>query len=273
MIVPKLCIAQKCTKGVDAKLNDDTLSSRTQVFALQCLTNVVHLIVQADENVNGMLNETLQERTDDLIRITFTASTSRSRELKLSGLFLLHDILRHFSKFSDPIFPEAKLLEQYQAQINSAVTPAFAIDSSPEVAAEALSICAEFTCSGVVRDTKSLSRIIKILTASLETCAAYTGKGEFKVGQLSATSENAVVLLKLAILSAWAKLQIYGKEQEFLSAIVSGHVEILAPLWLKALKDFAKIRFGPEDDGAFVLSQDSFVSANRDVLIKVIKAC
>jgi hypothetical protein len=67
----------------------------------------------------------------------------------------------------DPDFPESALLEQYQAQIGSALTPAFAVDSSPEVAAEAISICAEFISSNIVKDVDHMGRLLKILVAGL----------------------------------------------------------------------------------------------------------
>ena len=59
------------------------------------------------------------------------------------------------------------MLEQFQAQIGSALTPAFAADSSPEVAAEAISICAEFISSSVVKDVDHMGRLLKILVAGL----------------------------------------------------------------------------------------------------------
>lgn len=67
----------------------------------------------------------------------------------------------------DPDFPESTLLEQYQAQIGSALTPAFAADSSPEIAAEAISICAEFVSSDIVKDVDHMGRLLKILVAGL----------------------------------------------------------------------------------------------------------
>lgn len=67
----------------------------------------------------------------------------------------------------DPEFPESTLLEQYQAQIASALTPAFGTDSSPEIAAEAISICAEFISNNIVKDVENFGRLPKILCAAL----------------------------------------------------------------------------------------------------------
>lgn len=73
-----------------------------------------------------------------------------------------------FGKTPDPDFPEVTLLEQYQAQIGSALTPAFAADSSPELAAEAVNVCATFIATGIVTDVDRMGRILKLLVSALE---------------------------------------------------------------------------------------------------------
>lgn len=71
----------------------------------------------------------------------------------------------------DPDFTEATLLEQYQAQISSALTPAFAADSSPVLAAEAIHVCAVFISTGIVTDAERMGRILKVLVSALEDFA------------------------------------------------------------------------------------------------------
>lgn len=73
-----------------------------------------------------------------------------------------------FGRVPDPDFPEATLLEQYQAQISSALTPAFATDSSPVLAAEAIGVCASFISAGIVSQVERMGRILKLLTVSME---------------------------------------------------------------------------------------------------------
>lgn len=68
----------------------------------------------------------------------------------------------------DPDFPEATLLEQYQAQISSALTPAFAPDSSPILAAEAVGVCALFISTGIVTNAERMGRILRLLVSALE---------------------------------------------------------------------------------------------------------
>lgn len=73
-----------------------------------------------------------------------------------------------FGKSPDPDFPEASLLDQYQAQISSALTPAFAADSSPQLASEAIQVCAAFIGTGIVTRIERMGRMLRILVSALE---------------------------------------------------------------------------------------------------------
>ena len=77
-----------------------------------------------------------------------------------------------FGKTPDPDFAEASLLEQYQAQIGSALTPAFAADSSPELASEAINVCATFVGTGIVTNVERMGRIFKLLLVGLQNFAS-----------------------------------------------------------------------------------------------------
>jgi hypothetical protein len=73
-----------------------------------------------------------------------------------------------FGKTPDPDFVEASLLEQYQAQFGSALTPAFAAESSPELATQAINVCATFVAAGIVTNVERMGRIFKLLVVGLE---------------------------------------------------------------------------------------------------------
>lgn len=77
----------------------------------------------------------------------------------------------------DPDFSEALLLEQYQAQVSSALTPAFGVDSSPDLASAAVDVCATFIAAGLVTDVDRMGRILKLLVTALES---FTGKSIFR---------------------------------------------------------------------------------------------
>ncbi len=73
-----------------------------------------------------------------------------------------------FATSPDPAYDDALLLEQHQAPITAALTPAFSSDSTPEILASAVHACAVFVGCGVVRDIGRMGRILKLLIAALE---------------------------------------------------------------------------------------------------------
>ncbi|KAK9464924.1 armadillo-type protein [Lipomyces arxii] len=214
----------------------EPLKWQTRVFALQCMIEML----QMNKSVPG----NLVPKIGDIIRSAFSASTSSVLEMRLVGVRLLDDILQIFGKIPDPEFEESALLEQFQAQIASALTPAFSVDSSPELASEAINVCADFIGSGIVKDVSRMGRILKLLVGALESCPAEGD--EITMGDLKNLSANAQIMVKLAMLSAWAELQVESNDHKFLLDVTSPHVKQLAPLWLTALKEFAQLRFEPE---------------------------
>jgi len=177
------------------------------------------------------------------------------------------------------------LLEQYQAQIASALTPAFAADSSPEIAAEAISICAEFISSNIVKDIEHMGRLLRILVIGLNNVAVGNMLPSYLVkwlgdtilpslGDLKVPSANAGLMLKLAILSAWAEIQIQSTHQKYLVDIVEPHINTLIPMWLAALSSYAKLHFEPEDSDGLVtediLVDSEYLYASKEFLVQVI---
>jgi|SRR5436190_11721015 len=194
-----------------------------------------------------------------------------------------------FGKTPDPDFAEASLLEQYQAQIGSALTPAFAADSSPELASEAINVCATFVGTGIVTNVERMGRIFKLLLVGLENFASkhiivgaivrthslLEKADTTEIGDLKGLNSNARVMMKLALYSAWARLQIASTEQKYLVSIVQPYTAMLTPLWLSSLQEFARLRFEPEISstvGSGGLSDnldDVYAALNRETLLKV----
>lgn len=77
-----------------------------------------------------------------------------------------------FGRTPDPDFPEASILEQYQAQIASAIAPAFVAESSPELVTEAINVCATFVSAGVVTNVDRMGRIFRPLLTGLTDLAS-----------------------------------------------------------------------------------------------------
>ena len=127
---------------------------QVRLFAMECLHSLIAMISKeaAVATTESPGEAALQQKVADVVRIAFSASTAGVTSLRVVGLRIVDQILEMFGRTPDPDFPEAMLLEQYQAQISSALTPAFATDSSPELAAAAVNVSATFISTGIVTE-------------------------------------------------------------------------------------------------------------------------
>ncbi|KAK3368145.1 armadillo-type protein [Podospora didyma] len=231
----------------DSPSGPDVEPLRWQVttFAMECL-NDIFVLTAKDVTTNGesLAESALQSKIADVVSMAFSASTSGVLEQRIWGLKIIGAVLKMFGKVPDPDFEEAMLLEQYQAQISSALTPAFAADSSPELAAEAVDVCAGFISTGIVTDVDRMGRILKTLVSSLENFA--TEDENAGIGDLKGLSSNAQVMVKMSVFAAWAELQVASSEQKYLLDVLKPHIGTLTPLWLESLREFARLRFEPD---------------------------
>ncbi|RCI09921.1 hypothetical protein L249_8394 [Ophiocordyceps polyrhachis-furcata BCC 54312] len=223
----------------------EPLRWQVTTFAIDCI-NDMFAIVAKDVAANGdsQAQVALQSKVADVVRMAFSASTSNVLELRIWGLKIIGAVLKMFGKTPDPDFEEAMLLEQYQAQISSALTPAFAADSSPELASEAVNVCAAFISIGIVTDVDRMGRILKTLVNALDNFCSETENAG--IGDLKGLSSNAQVMVKISVFSAWAELQVASTEQKYLLEVLKPHIGTLTPLWLESLREFARLRFEPD---------------------------
>ncbi|KAL7918884.1 armadillo-type protein [Trichoderma austrokoningii] len=229
----------------DAASEAEPLRWQVTTFAMSCIYDMFALIAK-DVAANGESKAqlALQNKIADVVRMAFSASTSGVLELRIWGLKIIGVVLKMFGKTPDPDFEEAMLLEQYQAQISSALTPAFAADSSPELASEAVNVCASFISIGIVTDVDRMGRILKTLVNALENFSSDNENAG--IGDLKGLSSNAQVMVKISVFSAWAELQVASTEQKYLLDVLKPHIGKLTPLWLEALREFARLRFEPD---------------------------
>ena len=95
------------------------------------------------------------------------------------------------------------------------------------------------------------------------------------IGDLRGLSPNAQTMVRMAVLSAWAELQVASTEQQYLVKVMKPHVAKLTPLWLSSLQEFARLRFEPDisnstgparpEEGLDVV----YAAFNRQTLLKV----
>lgn len=251
----------------------ELLKWQTRNFAMSCLSELLATVQEAilpDQAIPA--EQALQAKVGDIVRMAFLASTGNVIELRVWGLKIIDQVLKMFGKTPDPDFAEASLLEQYQAQIGSALTPAFAADSSAELASEAINVSATFISTGIVTNVDRMGRILKLLVLGLENFAKNPDTTE--IGDLKGLNSNARVMVKLALFAAWARLQIASIDQEYLARVVQPYIAKLTPLWLSSLQEYARLRFEPDISGALGTSTSSsdldevYAALNRETLLK-----
>ncbi|KAH9832713.1 HEAT repeat protein [Teratosphaeria destructans] len=246
--VAGFAVAAGATREDDAQAPTSTqelMRWQVRLFAMELLQELIAVISkEAAVSDDSPGEAALQSKVADVVRIAFSASTAGVAALRVVGMRIIDQILKLFGRTPDPDFPEAMLLEQYQAQISSALTPAFAADSSPELAAAAVSVCATFIATGIVTDIDRMGRILKVLVSALDSFSKDAESAS--IGDLRALSSNALVMVRMAVFSAWAKLQIASAEQSYLVEVVRPHIAQLVPLWLSSLREFSRLRFEPD---------------------------
>ncbi|GAA5946242.1 hypothetical protein JCM3765_000165 [Sporobolomyces pararoseus] len=244
---------------------------RTQLFALECLHEVFVTVVKSGRRehfdiararaVRANRKGLLITRVSDLIKMAFTASTAQVMEIRLEGLVVLKDVIDNFGQSQDIDFEEALLLDQFQAPIAAALTPAFAADSYPEVLASAIQVCAVFVGSGVVKEIEKMGRILKLLTTALESCK---DSDMSSLGDVKDLSSTAAIMLKTSIFAAWAQFQTASVRQPYLADVIRPHLPLLCPFWAASLREYARVRTDPDaassDSGAGGAAFDSVYS-------------
>jgi hypothetical protein len=265
--------AAKDDGNAAAGSGQEPLRWQVRTFAMSCLHEMFILTSKnLPQDETSPAEMALQRKIADVIRMAFSASTSNVVELRVWGLKIIDAVLKMFGKTADPDFAEAPLLEQYQAQISSALTPAFAADSSPELASEAVNVCAAFIATGIVTDVDRMGRILKTLVTALENFS--TESEVASIGDLRGLSSNAQIMVKMAVFSAWAELQVASTEQKYLVEVLKPYIGTLTPLWLASLREFARLRFEPDismslGPPSLSGSLDTIYSAlNRETLLR-----
>lgn len=95
------------------------------------------------------------------------------------------------------------------------------------------------------------------------------------VGDLRGLSFNAQTMIRMAVLSAWAELQVASREQTYLVKVMEPYITKLTPLWLSSLQEFARLRFEPDISNSVGPARTdesldtTYAALNRQTLLKV----
>ncbi|KAH3672095.1 hypothetical protein WICMUC_004445 [Wickerhamomyces mucosus] len=199
------------------------------IFKHLILESIISILQVSTNNELSQISHDIES----LIKISFYSSTSSNLKLRLTGIKLLETILEKFSDFQDPIYPQFSLLQQQQAQIVSAIIPAFGNDSNPDIVGYAIQVIGKFIGSGITKLSK-LDRLVKVLKQSLDDLLNYN----YKINDLSIINDESFKRLQRSILNSWADLKILKKQQDLeLNQLINENLEKLIPLWISFLKD------------------------------------
>ncbi|KAG9063326.1 hypothetical protein KI688_004208 [Linnemannia hyalina] len=228
---------------------------RTRIFALECIRQVIDVVstsgiadhfdlVVARRKKRNFGADFLVLKVADLIKMTVYAASTPIQEIRMEGLLLLRQTIEKFKETADPEVPDSVLLEQYQAQIGAALTPAFTAESTPEVVSLGVKVCAVYVGSGIIQEVDRFGRVLKLLIGALEKCKE--DKRLTAVGDVTDLTPHASQMIKWAVLNAWAELQVASVHRNYLVAVLRPNLEELCKLWANALEEYARSRIESE---------------------------
>ncbi|KAI8602311.1 armadillo-type protein [Dissophora ornata] len=228
---------------------------RTRIFALECIRQVIDVVTNSDIADHFDLSIARRKKKNfgadflvlkvaDLIKMTVYAASTPIQEIRLEGLLLLRQTIERFKSTADPEVPDSVLLEQYQAQIGAALTPAFTAESTPEVVSLGVKVCAVYVGSGIIQEVDRFGRVLKLLIGALEKCKE--DKRLTAVGDVTDLTPHASQMIKWAVLNAWAELQVASVHRQYLVAVLKPNLEELCKLWANALEEYARSRVETE---------------------------
>lgn len=239
--------------------SNDQFSWEARAFAIELLLKILRKDVGGID-MSEKKERVTSKKVGDIIKIAFSSATSNILGLQYAGLSLLNEVMVQYGDLADPDFPHISLLEQYQVQILSAISPAFSRDSTPSVAFVALRTCSTFLTSRIVKSKEKLNRLVKILEGFI--LSMKNGDLTFKLGQIEMTSDSSK-MFRVAVLSVWAQMENHSSENEYLEDIVSPWRDDLVSLWTEAIYDYGRLRSSLDSQWS-VTSLDDLVDQMKD---------
>jgi hypothetical protein len=110
-----------------------------------------------------------------------------------------------FGKTEDSDFKGHALLEQYAAQVSSALRPAFTPQTPPDITAEACKVLSIWIASNVQKSANDLSRVHELLVHLLTAIEQPPN---------SSYNERATTMLRLSLLTSYATLYIESETSD-----------------------------------------------------------
>ncbi|KAK6150970.1 hypothetical protein DH2020_015902 [Rehmannia glutinosa] len=237
---------------------DKHLRYRTRVFAAECLNHLPEAVGENPAHFDLALarvqpakahlsGDWLVLQLQELISLAYQISTIQFERMRPIGVSLLCTIMDKFAAISDPELPDHLLLEQYQAQLVSAVRSALDSLSGPILLEAGLQLATKMLTSGIIsRDQVAVKRIFSLISRPLD---------DFNDIYYPSYAEWVSCKIKVRLLTVHASLKCYmfaflrrqGDEipDEYLALmpLFAKSSSILGTYWLSFLKDYSFVRF------------------------------
>ncbi|XP_042026090.1 protein SWEETIE-like [Salvia splendens] len=237
---------------------DKHLRYRTRVFAAECLNhlpeavgdNPAHFdlsLARAQHAKGHLSGDWLVLQLQEIISLAYQISTIQLEKMRPIGVTLLCTIMDKFAAIPDPELPDHLLVEQYQAQLVSAVRSALDSLSGPILLEAGLQLATKMLTSGIIsRDQVAVKRIFSLISRPLD---------DFNDLFYPSYAEWVSCKIKVRLLMVYASLKCYmfaslreqGDEisDEYLALLplFAKSSSTLGTYWLSFLKDYNIVHF------------------------------
>ncbi|XP_018445436.1 protein SWEETIE isoform X3 [Raphanus sativus] len=235
---------------------DKALRYRTRDFAAECLSLLPEAVGKDAAHFDLSLARKFASDTQssgdwlvlqlqELISLAYQISTIQFENMRPIGVGLLSTILEKFKLVADPELPGHLLLEQYQAQLVSAVRTALDANSGPVLLEAGLHLATKIMTSGIIsNDQIAVKRIFSLLSRPLN---------DFNELYYPSFAEWVTSKIKIRLLAAHASLKCYiftflrkhhdevPVEFEALLPLFSKSSDLLGRYWIQVLRGYSYV--------------------------------
>ncbi|XP_044958991.1 protein SWEETIE isoform X1 [Hordeum vulgare subsp. vulgare] len=235
------------------------LRYRTRVFAAECVRHVPVAVGTEPAHFDLLLargaiakgtylsNDWLVLKLQELVSLSYQISTGQFEGMQPIGVQLLCLIMDKFGMTVDPEFPGHILLEQFQAQLVSAVKTAISTTSGPLLLEAGLELATKVMTSSVIGGDKvALNRLFLLIARPLS---------DIEDLFYPSFADWVVCKIKVRLLTAHAAVKCYTyqflrakenvpDEYQQLAPLLANSSTLLGKYWVGALKDYFSIIFG-----------------------------
>ncbi|KAG8094444.1 hypothetical protein GUJ93_ZPchr0012g20299, partial [Zizania palustris] len=235
------------------------LRYRTRVFAAECVSHVPVAVGTEPAHFDLLLarsalaegthlpNDWLVLKLQDLVSLSYQISTGQFEGMQPIGVQLLCLIMDKFDMAVDPEFPGHILMEQFQAQLVSAVRTAISTASGPLLLEAGLELATKVMTSSIIGgDRVALNRLFLLICHPLN---------DIEDLFYPSFADWVVCKIKVRLLTAHAAVKCYTyrflrlkenipDEHQQLAPLLANSSSLLGKFWVGALKDYMSISFG-----------------------------